>query len=263
MDFNMAQSKQNRSHNPINYKIFILIFAGVILFQILLTFLGESDLSNNLVFSASVVSTLAAAITAFVIAHEYRGTKIMGKAYFSLGIAYFSVFLAEVTYVIYEEFLGLDPYPSIADVFFFSLYPFTLIHLISNIRTFGSKLSSLTKMWLVLFPISMVTIYILFSLQIFEETNFDFYYGVIFVSGSIITISFAVIGAKIFRKSELGAVWLVLVLGILLTTVGDVWYYHLEVLGENILLICFGIQVIGLLFMLCINTKKPYEFLEA
>lgn len=228
----MTQSGQNLSSNLINYKILILIVAGIIIFQISLMLLGESDLTNHLVTSASIGGTLATSVMSFIIANRYKGSKILGKAYFSLGIAYFSLFLAEITYVIYEEFLGLDPYPSIADIFFFSLYPFTIIHLILNIKFFKSKLSSLTKMWLFLFPTSMILMYTLFSLQIFEEPDFDFYYGIVFVSGSVITMAFAVVGVKIFRKSTLGVVWLMLVLGISANTVGDIWYYHLEVLGE-------------------------------
>jgi len=215
----------------INYKILILIIIGVIVFQIILTTLGESDLSDYLVYSASIGGTLATTIASFVIGRKYKGSKILGRAYFALGAAYLSLFLAEITYLIYEGFLGLDPYPSIADIFFFSLYPFTIIHLVLNIKFFNSKLSLPTKIWLVLFPLTIISIYTLFSLQSFEELDFDFYYGVIFVAGSITTLTLAVVGAKIFRKSTLGAIWLILVLGIISNTVGDVWYYHLEILG--------------------------------
>jgi hypothetical protein len=78
----------------------------------------------------------------------------------------------------------------------------------------------------------MIGIYAIFSLQFFEEPDFDFYYGIIFVSGSSVVMAFAVLGAKIFQKGLLGIVWLVLVLGILSNTVGDIWYYYLEAVGE-------------------------------
>jgi len=228
----MVGIEQKPPTPKINYKILILIIAGIIAFQSFLIYFGESELSDDLSSAAAIVGTLATSIASFVIAKRYKGSKIFGKAYFSLGIAYFSVFLAEITYLIYEKFLGLDPYPSIADVFFFSLYPFALIHLILNIRFFNPDFSLLTKIWLLLFPIFVIIIYTYFSLQIFEEPDFDFYYGIIFVSGSSVTMAFALLAAKIFRKGTLGAAWLLLVLGILLNTTGDVWYYSLEVLGE-------------------------------
>ncbi|MGC2561759.1 MAG: hypothetical protein WA326_01995, partial [Nitrososphaeraceae archaeon] len=40
------------------------------------------------------------------------------------------------------------------------------------------------------------------------------------------------LGALVFRKSILGTVWLLLVVGITITTVGDVWYYYLEIFGQ-------------------------------
>jgi hypothetical protein len=224
----MTQSEKN----SINYKILILIIAGIVIFQSFIVFSGESELADNVTLIISIVSPLAVSIASFVIAKRYKSSKIFGKAYFSLGIAYFAVFLAEVTYVVYELFLGLDPYPSIADVFFFSLYPFALIHLILNIRFFNPKFSPLSKIWIILFPTLMIGIYTIFSLEIFEEPDFDFYYGIIFVSGSSVVMAFAVLGAKIFRKGALGSAWLVLVLGILANTIGDIWYYYLEVVGE-------------------------------
>lgn len=227
----MAQSEQPQT-DSINYKIIILIFAGIITLQSIIVFLDESEFVDRIAQIVSLVSSLAAATAAFVIAKRYKGSIVFGKAYFSLGIAYFSIFLAEVTYVIYEEFLGLDPYPSIADIFFFSLYPFALIHLILNIRFFNSKFSLLDKTWLFVFPASMILVYTFFSLIVFEEPDFDFYYGIIFVSGSSVTMAFAVLAAKIFHKGALGIAWLLLVLAILANTLGDVWYYYLEVVGE-------------------------------
>ena len=193
--------------------------------------LDDSELIDGIAEIVSLISTLSVALTAFVVAKRYKGSVVFGKAYFALGIANFSLFLAEVVYTVYG-FLELDPYPSIADIFFFSLYPFALIHLILNIRFFTPKFSALTKSWLFLFPASMIAVYTFFSLRVFEEPDFDFYYGIIFVSGSSVTMAFAVLGAKIFRKGTLGVAWLLLVLGILANTIGDVWYYYLETVGD-------------------------------
>ena len=124
--------------NPINYKILVLIFLSVIVFQSVLYFIPESE-SEKYEFIISVISfvnPLATSIASFVIWKRYGGTLVFGRAYFFLGMAYFMVFAAELTYLTYDLVLNIDPYPSIADVFFFALYPFTLIHLILNIKFF-------------------------------------------------------------------------------------------------------------------------------
>lgn len=228
----MSVDKSNTIFGSINYKILIAIVLATVAFQTALVYLKDPALSDNIVFVTAIANPLATAMAAWVVARRYKDSAIFGKAYLFLGVAYFSVFLAEVTYFVYEEFLRLEPYPSIADVFFFGLYPFALAHLILNIRFFTPKFSILSKIWLAVFPVSMILVYTVFSFGVFEEPNFDFYYGIIFVSGSAVTMSFAALGAKTFRQGTLGIAWLVLVMGILSNTIGDIWYYYLEVLGE-------------------------------
>lgn len=51
----------------------------------------------------------------------------------------------------------------------------------------------------------------------------------IFVSAASILLSFSIFCANIFRKGIIGLAWCILVVSILLNTVADIWYYHLEV----------------------------------
>ena len=225
--------------NPINYKILVLIFSSVMIFQSILYFIPESE-SEKYEFLISIISfvnPLATSITSFVIWKRYDGSLVFGRAYLFLGMAYFMVFAAELTYLIYDLVLHVDPYPSIADVFFFALYPFTLIHLILNIRFFKSNIIQKEKKWLFVIPIFIVSTYVLSSMfstsGTFEDhISFDFFYGLIFTIGSAITLTFAMLGAKIFKSGSLGTVWLLLVIGILVNTIGDVWYYHIEIFGQ-------------------------------
>ena len=126
--------------NPINYKILALIFGSVLTFQSILYFVPESEKYELIISIISFVNPLATSIASFVIWKRYGGTLVFGRSYFFLGMAYFMVFAAELTYLIYDLVLNIDPYPSIADVFFFALYPFTLIHLILNIKFFKLKI---------------------------------------------------------------------------------------------------------------------------
>ena len=225
--------------NPINYKILVLIFSSVLIFQSILFFIPESE-SEKYEFIISIISfvnPLATSIASFVIWRRYSGTLVFGKSYLFLGIAYFMVFAAEITYLIYDLVLYIDPYPSIADVFFFALYPFTLIHLILNIKFFKSEIIQKERKLLFIVPIFIIIAYVLSSMLStsgkFEEfVSFDFFYGLIFTIGSAIILTFAILGAKIFKSGALGTVWFLLVIGILVNTIGDVWYYHLEIFGQ-------------------------------
>ena len=50
----------------------------------------------------------------------------------------------------------------------------------------------------------------------------------IFVYAVTLTLGVAVIGAIIFKEGAIGKAWIILVSGILLLTIGDIWYYNLE-----------------------------------
>ncbi len=232
-----------RLDNPLNYKVIFLIFVSVLTFQLILSIVPESENEKiDLIISiVSFVNPLAASIASFTIWTRYRGTKVFGRAYFSLGMAYLMVFAAELTYLVYDILLNLDPYPSIADVFFFALYPFTMIHILLNIKFFKSKVFQNERNWLFIIPIPIIVIYVASSVYLFEVegieySSFDFFYGILFTSGSAVTLAFAILGVKIFREGIMGTVWLLLVIGILTNTIGDVWYYHLEIFEQYDLL---------------------------
>ena len=216
--------------NPINFKILILIGAAGIGIQFSLLNLSEED-SGNLALSISLSSTLAVSITSFYISKRYALTKVFGIAYLAYGIGYACYFLGELLYYLFSFYLGIDPYPSIADIFYFLLYPFSLIYLILNIRFFQPRISKKIFVLLAIIPIIFVSVYSFEALAELEETNFDFFYGMIFVSAATTTLSFSILGVTIFRKSILGVAWLVLVIGISMNAIADTWYYFLEIFG--------------------------------
>ena len=166
----------DKLRNPISYKIIALIIATGIGIYVVMNNLSEDD-TGNLAFVLSVGIASAVSISSFIVAKRYWGTAIFGKSYLALGLAYLCYALGEVLYYTFDLILGIEPYPSVADVFFFGLYPLTLAHLILNIKFFGAKLSKASKIWLPLIPIGFLIIYGYVSITEFEEANFDFYYG--------------------------------------------------------------------------------------
>lgn len=221
--------------SPFNYKILVGIILTVIIFHVIINFVMNTNDGEMTASIFSFVNPLIASIIGFIVAFRYKGTKVFQKAYLALAAGFFAIFIGEIVYFTYDLFIpDIDPYPSIADVFFFVQYPLILAHIIINIRFFSPKLNKISKIWIILFPISILIGYTMlseFGLEGFEA-NFDFYYGAIFVYASSLTLSVAVIGAIIFKEGVIGKAWLLLVIGILGNTIGDTWYYNLEVLGQ-------------------------------
>ena len=221
--------------SPLNKKIIVLIGVIVIVFHVIINFFMMSEDADNTVLIFSIATPLSASIIGVVVAFRYVGTKVFQKAYLALSLGFFAIFLGEITYLVYDLYYPeLDPYPSIADIFFFAQYPLILTHLIINIRFFSPKLNKILKIWLIVFPISILISYAMlsgFGSDEFEP-NFDFYYGMIFVYASSLTLSVAIIGAIIFKEGVIGKAWVLLVIGILCNTIGDIWYYNLEIFGQ-------------------------------
>jgi len=215
----------------INYKIISGIIGAVILFHILINYVLEINNADLIISIFSFLNPLAVSIASFIVAAKYIGAGLYRKAYLVLGFAYLMIFLGEITYLMYDLILGVDPYPSIADVFFFLQYPLTLIYLILNIRFFSS-FTIRSKIWAITLPSIILTIYAVISFSELGEIGFDFFYGISFVASASILLSFAILGATVFREGLLGKAWMILVIGITALTVGDIWYYYLEYLAE-------------------------------
>ncbi len=216
--------------SPFDYRVIAGIVALVITFHVLINYFVIPDDADVIASIFSFLNPLIVSTAGFFIAIRYRGSMIFGKSYLSLAIAYLGIFLGEMTYMTYDIVYDIEPYPSIADIFFFIQYPLLLVHLILNIKFFTSKINKLTKIWFIVMPIVILIGYSTLYIMEDEEgiLGFDFYYGVIFVYFSSLTLSFAVIGAIIFKEGVIGKVWVLLAVGILFNTIGDTWYYNLE-----------------------------------
>lgn len=211
--------------SSINYKVLAIIGVAVLGFHFLVNNAEESD---QLVYIFSMSIPASVAVFGFIVAKRYQGTLVYAKAYNMLAIAFLFMLFAEITYFVYEQFLDLEPYPSIADVFFFVFYPMIILYLIINLRFFAPKFSKFGILTITGIPIIATLTYLSLTLEDFG--SFDFFYGIIFVSAASITLGLAIYAASIFRGGLVGTAWLVLVLGITINLIGDVWYYYIEVI---------------------------------
>jgi len=216
--------------SPYDFKILAGIIGLVISFHIFINYGASADDADTIASIFSFFNPLVVTTIGFIIAIRYRGSLVFGKSYLALSIGYLGIFLGEVTYMIYDIVYNIEPYPSIADVFFFMQYPFLLIHLILNIKFFSPKINLRYKIWVGIMPVLVLMAYSILSIieaevEIFE---FDFYYGAVFVYFSSLTLSFAIVGAIILKKGVIGKAWLLLAIGIACNTIGDAWYYNLE-----------------------------------
>lgn len=213
--------------NPLNYKLIVLIVAGIIFLHVLINTIDEFGI---LVYGWSMVVPLAIIIFSFLTVKKYSGALIYSKAFKLLGIAFLGILGGEITYYIYEEILELDPYPSIGDAFYFLFYPTIIGFLLINIRFFVPKFQKIDFIPILTIPIivSGIWTYLVWG----EWEGFDFWYGLAVILATSITLGFSILALKTFKGGMIQSTWIVFVIGILSVVIGDSWYYYLEVFEE-------------------------------
>jgi len=215
----------------IDFRILLGIFIGVVLFQFYLNFLDNEEQMEISIIVVSLSSQIIVGIVAVIVSKKYQGSKVFGRAFLFLAAAFFSLAIGETIYNVSLFVFNVDPFPSVADIFFFLLYPFTLVYLIINIKFFRIKNNLKDILLITGLILSIVSVYSFLAFDAIGEFNIDFFYGLIFISGASLITSIGVYAAIKVRKIPLGRSWILLVAGILLGTIGDIWYQYLEILG--------------------------------
>ena len=225
----MEEKSIKKITSSINYKVLGVIVVLTVAYQISL-YLVDPEKFNVPEF-LYLAGILACAVASFIVSKRYRGSKVFGKAYLFLGLAFVSWFIGDLGYVYYDHILQLDPYPNPFDLFFALSYVFACLHLYLNTRYFRPNWNSEMKSLVIILPIVMGVAYTLVAYAEwgdYEELPFDLVYGNIWVIGASAELGLVILGAIVFRRSVLKEVWLLLVIGIFIWTVGDIWYVYTE-----------------------------------
>jgi diguanylate cyclase (GGDEF)-like protein len=100
--------------------LFIIVLAEILFISDEFTRMISSDITFPVINLLATIALFAAAMTSM------RHSKRLGFAWFAFFLAQLSYTLADTIWAILEAGLKLSPYPSIADVFYISVYPLML-----------------------------------------------------------------------------------------------------------------------------------------
>ena len=213
----------------IPFKSLSIVGGLVILFQIGL-FLTIND--NNYNITDTVYLTLLGLIGIMAITSSRKENfkeKINTKFLF-LGIGYLLFLTGDIAFYYYDYVLEIDPYPSPFDILFLVGYFFISLHFVSLKKYFQIKLTNKEKRFTVLIPIIVSAFYAItsfFQWGRYEGLEFDLFWGTLFTVGSSITLSIAIIfGWKL--REIMHPVWTILVAGVIIGMIAELWYYYLE-----------------------------------
>ncbi len=217
--------EQNTKKNPIDFRILLLIVTLALAYQLYLSY-GYSE--EYAFLDAYLAGSFLTGVVAITVGKKFWYHDIFRTSYIALGISFFMLFIGDMTYIYYDIALGVDPYPSVADAFYLAFPLFAVIHLSLNIKNFNQGFSTKIKILIGLLGVGLVSAYTLIAYMMIQETNFDFYFGLLYVITSAIMLCLAVCGVMVFRHSNLAMVWMLIATGIIIYTISDTWYYLIE-----------------------------------
>ena len=250
MDNSMEpEKKSDQSTSGINYYVITAIVLSILVFEI--TNYYEPQVDNELDFFevARLLGFASVAILSFSVAKKFWVSKsVFRKAYLSLGIAYTFYTLGDILWYVFQ--VGYDitnPYPYYPDIGYFLFYPFVIWHLRTNVHYFKRNLEYRQKTLLIIIPLVVAAWFIVFELipmdvshgvshlkiLPMEEHGQQFYngffMGLVDVTATSLALSYALIGAQVFRKGILGYAWGLILIGIALNTAADIHYYYFSI----------------------------------
>lgn len=153
-----------------------------------------------------------------------------GKAWILFSIFAVSWLIAELTWFTLEIVLGIDPYPSIADFFWFLGYPFlfffSLFYLHPVKTAISQKIlySAIGISLILLIPMLYVTLTLEDSSTPFIEVALAAGYP---IADAIVLVP-AIIGVALFFKGKVNFLWTLMLLGILSQVVADTLFFVTE-----------------------------------
>lgn len=205
---------------------------GIVVGYILLT-LGfyYSGSVSSVAFLSNYMIPLVAIIVfglAFNIWRRVKNFPQSEKTFRFFAIGFLLWALGEVTWVVLVK-LGLEPYPSIADLFWFVGYVPLIFGLYLSIRAFDVKLSTQTILSIssiVLFFLLLVIFLILVPvIQYYEPGTFTAnLFNILYPLTDIVLLSQALILFFVSRESRFEKAWLIIVVGFSLTVIGDLGF---------------------------------------
>ena len=101
-----------------------------------------------------------------------------------------------------------------------------------NIRYFSEKIRIIDILKICSIASIPILVYFWLAIGNIDLINYKFYHGIIPIIGSSSVLAMTLFATNVFRNGLIEISWALLAIGIFLSSIGDVWYYYLEFLGE-------------------------------
>ncbi|PJC50566.1 MAG: two-component sensor histidine kinase [Nitrosopumilales archaeon CG_4_9_14_0_2_um_filter_34_16] len=183
-------------------------------------------------FLYTVIPGSLVIIVVWLVIKSDRIKDLPKKSVVFLAMSFISWFTAEQLWNFYEQVLGIDPFPSVADVFYISAPFFMFVSLMFFLKPFKKQISKK----IIFFAISISAALLIPTVVIISESSHDelleIVIGIIYpVSDSIVLVP-VIITILFVIKKKTNPFWMMILIGMLMFITADTIFLFLESTGE-------------------------------
>ena len=231
---NKLDFKKNPDQNNRRSLIFLmLILVGLtLIYQLRLVF-DDSQFMWISVTAYSVIPGILVVLSIILTVKLHRQKHFQSKAFlfFALGISF--RFIAEQIWQIYDHVYDVNPFPSIADIFYVGMYPFFIAFLFISLAPVRKSISK--KIWL--FSIVLSAIFLIPSIlasigNLEGESSISTAIALAYPIMSAIQLTPAIVGIMFLAKGGANFSWMLLLFGFLFIGISDTFFLFTEIDGS-------------------------------
>jgi len=212
--------------NTYKFLLSLLLSTGFIM--LLANFLAEETrtLITDLLFIPVPGAML---ILSIIIALRFHASGKHGKAWIIFTIFAISWFTAEQIWLVYELIYEIDPWPSVADFFYLSGYPFLLAFSILYLMPVRKAISKKLVISSLLVTVTLLIPTFTMAYQTnSSENGFEVALATSYPVLDAIVLCPALIGVTLFFKGEVNFLWSLICLAMVLNVIADAGFLMLS-----------------------------------
>ncbi|MBS3922693.1 MAG: HAMP domain-containing histidine kinase [Nitrosarchaeum sp.] len=226
-----TQSKNKKDHNSIVFLVCALL--GITLLYQVRPFLEDSQFILISIPTYTIVVGILILFSLLLTIKLHKQNHFQSKAFmlFTIGVSFW--FVADQIWVIYENIYDIDPFPSIADIFYIGAYPFFVGFLLLSLKPIKKLITK--KIWLfaLLLSLSLVipSVIACFNSLDEEEGGLDVVSKSILLSYPILSgfqLAPAIVGILFMVKKGISYSWMLMLLAFLIYSISDTFYLFSE-----------------------------------
>ncbi|MCV0373464.1 MAG: HAMP domain-containing histidine kinase [Nitrosarchaeum sp.] len=194
------------------------------------SFLDDQQFAWISVLSYSVIPAVLVVFSSVLTIKLHKIKHFQAKAFLLFAIGASMWFIAEQIWAVYDHVFDEDPFPSIADVFFISSYPFYISFLMISLRPIWRSIPKKVWLFAIVFSSSLLIPSILACIDALgDQDAFDKTTALVYPILSSIQLVPALVGIMFLTKKKASYTWMLLLFGFLMFSASDTFFLFAQI----------------------------------